>query len=310
MTGDGIHVRVEDVYRQYGRGSRAFMAVRGVSFDVRRGELFALLGTNGAGKTSTVELIEGLARPHRGRIQVFGDLDPVDDRARIRPRMGAMLQAGGVLSHLTVQEMVRAWCELASRARPVEEAVEMVGLSERADVQLRNLSGGELRRLDLALATVSSPELLFLDEPPTGMDAEGRHATWKLIQRLQEHGSRLILTTHHLEEAENLADRVAIMHRGRVAVAGTVAEIVADFPSTLSFHTSAATATLNLPVSGEVQQRNGRITVTTQRLQEDATRLLGWAADGGIELDRFTARPASLEEAFISIASRQEGAEG
>ncbi|MEU9850029.1 ABC transporter ATP-binding protein [Streptomyces sp. NPDC047985] len=295
------HIDVHDVWRRYGRGKNAFDAVRGVSFTVRPGELFALLGTNGAGKTSTVELLEGLATPRQGRIRLFGSLDPVADRARVRPRTGAMLQEGGFISHLTVRETVGMWAELTSRSRPVGRALELAGLSHRSDVMVQNLSGGERRRLDLAISTLSRPEILFLDEPTAGMDPEGRHATWELIRELQSQGATILLTTHYLEEAESLADQLAIMHRGRIAASGSVAQIVADHPSTLSFGLNGRTAA-ELPVSGTVREHNGRVTVTTGQLQKDAARLLAWAEDHDVVLDRFTARPASLEEAFISIA--------
>ncbi|MCZ7460533.1 ABC transporter ATP-binding protein [Streptomyces sp. WMMC940] len=299
------HIEAEDVWRRYGRGKSAFDAVRGVSFTVGRGQLFALLGTNGAGKTSTVELLEGLASPHRGSIRIFGRLDPVADRARIRPRTGAMLQEGGFISHLTVRESVGMWAELTSRPRSIAEAIGIAGLEHRADTMVQNLSGGEKRRLDLAVATLSHPEVLFLDEPTAGMDAEGRHTTWQLIRSMREQGTTILLTTHYLEEAESLADRLAIMHRGRIATSGTVSEIVADHPSTLTFGLPDAWRARDLPaVSGPADEHSGRVTVTTARLQQDATRLLNWAAEHDVTLDRFTARPASLEEAFIRIASQ------
>ncbi|MCG3040334.1 ABC transporter ATP-binding protein [Streptomyces fenghuangensis] len=302
---ESSHIHAHDVWRRYGRGKRTFDAVRGVSFTVRPGQLFALLGTNGAGKTSTVELLEGLAAPYRGRVRLFGDLDPVADRARIRPRTGAMLQEGGFVSHLTVRESVEMWAELTSRPRPVAQALELAGLSHRRDVMVQNLSGGERRRLDLAVATLSRPEVLFLDEPTAGMDAEGRHATWRLIGELRERGSTILLTTHYLEEAESLADRLAIMHRGRIAASGTVAEIVADHPSTLSFGLDDRWTVRDLPIGGtSLEERGGRVTITTGQLQKDAARLLAWAEEKGVELERFTARPASLEEAFIGIAGR------
>ncbi|MGA6175259.1 ABC transporter ATP-binding protein [Streptomyces sp. NPDC012600] len=302
------HVHVDDVWRRYGRGKSAFDAVRGVSFSIQPGHLFALLGTNGAGKTSTVELLEGLAAPHRGSIRLFGGLDPVADRARIRPRTGVMLQEGGFIGHLTVGESVEMWAALTSRSRPVAEAVQLAGLSHRTEVMVQNLSGGERRRLDLAIATLSHPEVLFLDEPTAGMDAEGRHATWRLIRRLQEGGTTILLTTHYLEEAEELADRLAIMHRGRIAASGTVSEIVAAHPSTLAFGLPEKWTAADLPVSGTTQVSRGRVTVTTDDLQKDAARLLGWAEDHRVTLDRFTARPASLEEAFIGIAHQDEDA--
>lgn len=297
------HIHVDGVWRRYGSGPRTFDAVRGVSFAVRPGELFGLLGTNGAGKTSTVELLEGLAAPHRGKITLFGGLDPVRDRRAIRPRTGAMLQQGGFISQLTVRETVTMWAELTTRARPVDEALTLTGLAGRADVMVQNLSGGEKRRLDLAVASLPPADLLFLDEPTTGMDAEGRHAVWQLLERMRDEGTTILLTTHNLEEVEFLADRLAIMHRGRIAASGAVPEIVADFPSTLSFALPDPSLVTDLPFTDGIEQRNGRVVVTTAQLQQDATRLLVWAQERGVTLDRFTARPATLEEAFLRIAT-------
>ncbi|WP_435245984.1 ABC transporter ATP-binding protein [Streptomyces sp. NRRL F-5630] len=304
---ESSHILVNDVWRRYGRGKDTFDAIRGVSFTVRPGELFALLGTNGAGKTSTVELLEGLAAPSRGSVRLFGGLDPVRDRAQIRARTGAMLQEGGFISHLTVRETVDMWAQLTSRPRPVQEALDLVGLAHRADVMVQNLSGGERRRLDLAVATSSSPGLVFLDEPTAGMDAEGRRATWQLIRQLRDQGATILLTTHYLEEAESLADRLAIMHRGRIAASGSVSGIVADHPSTLSFGLPARWSVHDLPVSGTAERHHQRVTVTTEQLQKDAARLLAWAEDHDVTLDRFTARPASLEEAFLRVAGHAGG---
>ncbi|WP_241990047.1 MULTISPECIES: ABC transporter ATP-binding protein [unclassified Streptomyces] len=291
------------MWRSYSNGKNRFDAVRGIGFTVGPGELFALLGTNGAGKTSTVELLEGLARPRRGLIRLFGSCDPVTDRRRVRPRTGVALQDGGFIAHLTVEETLRMRAGLITGPRPIPDVLRHAGLTHRAAVPVQNLSGGEKRRLGLAVAVLSHPEILFLDEPTAGMDAEGRHATWRLIEELRERGTTILLTTHYLEEAESLADHLAIMHRGRIAAAGTVTDIVAGHASTLSFGLGAAYGVHDLPVGGATVGGNGRITLVTPNLQKDAARLLAWAEERGVELDRFTARPASLEEAFITIAA-------
>jgi ABC-type multidrug transport system ATPase subunit len=201
-------IEVTDLRRVYGGG---FEAVRGVTFHVDRGETFALLGTNGTGKTSTVELLEGLAPPDGGRVRVLGH-DPYTERAAVRPRTGVMLQEGGFPSELTVGETARMWAGCVSGARPVREALAPVGLERRTDVRVKQLSGGERRRLDLALALLGEPEVLFLDEPTTGLDAEGRRDTWELVRTLRDGGTTVLLTTHYLEEAE-LA--VQLGRRGR-----------------------------------------------------------------------------------------------
>ncbi|MER6050569.1 ABC transporter ATP-binding protein [Streptomyces sp. NPDC001793] len=298
------------LWRRYGSdGERGFDAVRGIDLTVAQGELFALLGTNGAGKTSTVELLEGLAPATKGTIRLFGNLDPVRDRARARPRTGVMLQQGGFPHDLTVAETIRMWASCTTAPRPDAEAAAMVGLTGRRDVAVKNLSGGERRRLDLALATLGRPELLFLDEPTTGMDPEGRHDTWRIIEELRGEGTTIVLTTHHLEEAERLADRLAIMHAGRIAVTGTVAAIVAAHPSTLGFRLPPGLTPDDLPHSAvlqaEITAATDRVELLTDKLQHTATEVLDWARDRHLELEELHASSASLEEAFLRIARKE-----
>jgi ABC-2 type transport system ATP-binding protein len=307
-TNEHEHViEVTDLRRVYGGG---FEAVRGITFSVRRGEVFALLGTNGAGKTSTVELLEGLAPASGGRVRVLGH-DPYRERAAVRPRTGVMLQEGGFPSELTVAETARMWAGCTSGARPEAEALGLVGLARRADVRVKQLSGGERRRLDLALALLGSPEVLFLDEPTTGLDAEGRRDTWELVRALRDGGTTVLLTTHYLEEAEGLADRLAIMSEGRIAVTGTPAEVTAGRPSRISFELPAGYFVGDLPPLGELgvvgHEVDGRVVrLGTHELQRAATGLLVWAERARIELRRLEMRSASLEEAFLGIAREQE----
>ncbi|GGX91317.1 ABC transporter ATP-binding protein [Streptomyces fructofermentans] len=296
-------IEVTDLRRVYGG---EFEAVRGVTFAVGRGEVFALLGTNGAGKTSTVELLEGLAPPAGGRVRVLGH-DPYTERAALRPRIGVMLQEGGFSSELTVAETVRMWAGFTSGARPVDEALAMVGLAGRADVRIKQLSGGEKRRLDLTLALLGRPEVLFLDEPTTGLDAEGRKETWELVRGLRDTGTTVLLTTHYLEEAEGLADRLAILHAGRIAASGTPAEVTASQPSRISFELPDGYLPGDLPplaplgITGhDVEGRMLRL--RTNELQRAATGLLVWAERSGVELRGLDVRQGSLEEAFLRIA--------
>ncbi|MFD5748105.1 ABC transporter ATP-binding protein [Streptomyces sp. NPDC127033] len=282
-----------------------FHAVDGISFSVPRGELFALLGTNGAGKTSTVELLEGLARPSGGTIRVLGH-DPYTERAAVRPRVGVMLQEGGFPSDLTVTETVRMCAGCTSGARPTGEALELVGMGHRAGVRVKQLSGGEKRRLDLALALLGRPEVLFLDEPTTGLDAEGRRDTWELVRELRAGGTTVLLTTHYLEEAETLADRLAIMHRGRIEVSGTPAEVTAARPARIRFTLPAGVPAGRLPLSLHAAERgDGQMEIRTRRLQRDLGELLRWAEESEVELATLDARSASLEEAFLDIASER-----
>ena len=307
-------IEVTGLRRRYGpAGAAGFDAVRGVDLTVRRGELYALLGTNGAGKTSAMELVEGLAAPAGGRIRVLG-LDPYRERGALRPRIGIMLQEGGFPGDLTVAETCRGWAALTSGARAGEggrgpaEALELVALTGRRAVRVKQLSGGERRRLDLAVALLGRPEVLFLDEPSTGLDPQARAATWRLVRDLRADGTTVLLTTHYLEEAEELADRLAVMHRGRIVTTGTVAEIIAARPSRISFDLPEGRgefADVALPplAGAEVRADGRRITVRTPRLQDTLTDLLGWAARHHLVLGGLDARSASLEEAFLAIAA-------
>ncbi|MGW4905086.1 ABC transporter ATP-binding protein [Streptomyces sp. NPDC004270] len=301
---DNEHViEVTDLRRVYGGG---FEAVRGVTFSVRRGEIFALLGTNGAGKTSTVELLEGLAPPSGGRVRVLGH-DPHRERAAVRPRTGVMLQEGGFPSELTVGETTRMWAGCTTGARPTTEALGLVGLAGKTDVRVKQLSGGERRRLDLALALLGRPEVLFLDEPTTGLDAEGRRDTWELVRSLRDTGTTVLLTTHYLEEAEDLADRLAILHEGRIAATGTPGEVTADRPARISFELPLGYFVGDLPPLAALgvcgHETAGRaVRLRTREVQRTATEVLAWAQRTGVELDRLEVRSASLEEAFLGIA--------
>ncbi|MFB8027371.1 MULTISPECIES: ABC transporter ATP-binding protein [unclassified Streptomyces] len=294
----GAVIEATEARRLYAGG---FEAVRGVSFSVGRGELFALLGTNGAGKTSTVELLEGLARPDSGSVRVLGH-DPWRERAAVRPRTGVMLQEGGFPSDLTVTETLRMWAGCTSGARPPAEALDLVGLTARARVRVKQLSGGERRRLDLALALLGRPEVLFLDEPTTGLDAEGRRETWRLVRELRDGGTTVLLTTHYLEEAEALADRLAIMHQGRVVTSGTIADVTAARPARIRFGLPEGVSAHQLPPALRGDADGRHVDIRTRTLQQSLHELLRWAHESGVELLGLDARSASLEEAFLEIA--------
>jgi len=303
MDDTGV-ITVGDLWRRYGRaGSGGFDAVRGVTFSVRRGELFALLGTNGAGKTSTMEVLEGLAPPARGTVRVLGR-DPYRERARVRHRMGIMLQEGGFPADLTVAETGRMWAGTLAAPRPVAEALDLVGLGHRARVAVRSLSGGERRRLDLAMAILGRPEVLFLDEPTTGLDPESRHRAWLLIRELLGSGTTVVLTTHYLEEAAELADRLAIMHQGRIARLGTPAQVAASQPARVSFELPEGWREPVPEMTGTRASVTGRrVLLQSDDLQQTLTALLGWASSRELALSALDARPASLEEAFLAVAA-------
>lgn len=292
-------IEVSELRRRYG-GSTGFEAVRGISFEVARGELFALLGTNGAGKTSSLEVIEGLSPADGGTVRVLGG-DPLRERAELRPKLGIMLQQGGFPSDLTVSEVARMWGGTLTSPRPVPEVLEMVALSRRAGVAVKALSGGERRRLDLAMALMGRPTVLFLDEPTTGLDPESRRNAWRLIRDVLVDGVTVLLTTHYLEEAEQLADRLAIMHQGEIVAGGTVAEVVADHPARIRYELPPGGAPPHSPQDSCVVE-GGWVVTRTHTLQRSLTSLLGWAERTGTELRGLTATSASLETAFLALA--------
>ncbi|SDC18915.1 ABC-2 type transport system ATP-binding protein [Geodermatophilus telluris] len=290
-------VEVTDLRRRHG----SFEAVRGISVEVRPGEVLALLGVNGAGKTSALEVLEGLAPAAGGSVRVLG-ADPRRERAAVRPHLGVLLQDSGLPGDLTVAETVRTWAGTLTAPRPVGEALAQVGLSGRADVRVRSLSGGERRRLDLALALLGRPRVLVLDEPTTGLDPESRRTVWRLVRGLVDDGAAVVLTTHHLEEAEQLADRIAIMRAGTVVVAGTREEIAASQPATVSFRLDPGAPRPPVPAGVTVVSAGPRVEWHTHALQPVLAELLAWAARAGVVLPGLQARAASLEQAFLAVA--------
>ncbi len=302
----GTAVQVRGLRRTYGHGSSAFEAVRGVDLDVPAGSITALLGTNGAGKTSILEVIEGLAPATAGEVRVLG-LDPVTDRSVLRRRQGVLLQRSGFSADLTVRETLRMWGATVTSPRPVDEMLTLLSLEERADVRMLALSGGETRRVDLACTLMGDPELVILDEPTTGLDPESRREVWRLVTDLRDGGATVLLTTHYLDEAEALADRLEIMHGGRIVRSGTPHEIAAGHPSTISF---ADVTGLPDDLRGvrRVRRERGRTTLETDALQASLSDLLAWAARDDVALDDLDARSPSLETVFLAIADGRDPA--
>lgn len=292
-------ITVSDLTRTYGTKKQSFSAVNGISFEVREGEVYGLLGTNGAGKTSTLDILEGLVAPTSGTVRVLG-FDPIADRAKVRRHTGIMLQDGGLPSALTTRETLEMWAGTCSTPAPIDDTLELVDLAHKANTKVGALSGGEQRRLDLACALVGQPTVLFLDEPTTGLDPESRRNVWNLLRDLKRQGVTMVLTTHYLEEAEALCDRLCIMHRGEMAVEGTLSEVAARADSLISFDTDGAYVP-ELPGTDTIRDLS-TVTIRTSRLQRDTLALLEWAHDNGVELKDFSARSASLEQVFIDIA--------
>jgi ABC-2 type transport system ATP-binding protein len=307
-----LAINVASLHRSYGSGASAFEAVRGINLHVRRGELFALLGTNGAGKTSLLEVMEGMAPPSAGRVRVFG-VDPYRRRREVRRRTGIVLQESALPSGLTAIETARMWHGTLTHPMPFSECLGLVDLTHRRNVAVKSLSGGERRRLDLALALMGQPELLFLDEPTAGLDPQSRRQVWELVRRLLDHGTTIVLTTHYLEEAEQLADRLAIMHAGQIARMGSVSEIVASEPAHIRYRTTSAEladldglVTLPALTAGSRSDTTG-VELATTDLQATLNALLRRAHDADAVLTSLDASPASLEQTFLTIAQSGNG---
>ena len=297
-----LAVQVRGLRCAYG----AFEAVRGIDLSAYRGELLAVLGTNGAGKTTTLDALEGRRAPDGGHVRVLG-LDPHRQRRRLATRIGVMLQESALPDELTPTEFLELWHKMAGGGtlthRPASEQLTRVDLAHRRDVRIGRLSGGERRRLDLAVALSADPELLFLDEPTAGLDPESRADTWELIRELLRTGTTVVLTTHYLEEADALADRLAIMHEGAVAVAGTLDEVIGARDARIRCEV-APDATLP-ELAGQVTTARGhhtqRVEVRSPDLSSDLRTLLTWSHTTDIELGRLHASEPTLAEVFHDI---------
>lgn len=279
-----------------------FPAVKDLSFQVQRGELYALLGTNGAGKTSALEVIEGHRRASSGTVRVFGK-SPTD-RSAVRPQMGVMLQESGFAADLTVAESVRLIGRLSGRSDTVERVLDVVDLAGKADVRVAQLSGGEKRRLDFATAIYGGPELIILDEPTTGLDIQSRDALWAAVDQLRQDGSTIILTTHYLEEAQQRADRIGLMHQGTFRHQGTVAELTRTLPASIRFTLPPGAPA---PPLHTAPGDEGAHIIETYELQRELKRLLDWAEVNGVELIDLSAAPTRLDDVFRAIDGAPAG---
>ena len=272
-------VAVGDLRKSYG----GHEALRGISFEIREGEVFSLLGPNGAGKTTTIEILEGYRDRDGGEVSVLG-VDPARASNAWRGRIGIVLQSSAMYETLTVRESLALFAGYYQRPRPVDEVVSVIGLEEKRDSLVRKLSGGQRRRLDFGLALVGDPELIFLDEPTTGFDPAARRNAWQTIRSLRELGKTILLTTHYLDEAEQLADRVAVLRDGRIVATGTPADLTRT-PAT------------------EIRYReNGKeVVVRTETPTRVLAELTARAAEQGRELEGLEVRRPSLEEVYLEL---------
>jgi len=300
ISDEAFAIEVTDLRKAYGRTE----AVRDVSFTVARGEVFCLLGPNGAGKTTIVEILEGYRSRTSGSVTVLG-IDPATGARRLREQVGIVLQQCGVQNDLTVAELIEMYGRYYVDARPVDEVIEIVELTEKRDVRAKALSGGQRRRLDLALALVGDPELIFLDEPTTGFDPAARRQAWSTIRSLCELGKTIFLTTHFMDEAQHLADRVAIMNAGEVIASGRPDELGGrDLrPAEIRFSLPAHWSLGDVPEL-PAQQRSlegDRVVVVTREPVRASHILTSWALHRDIDLGHFSVTQPTLEDIYLEL---------
>jgi ABC-2 type transport system ATP-binding protein len=296
MSEDGTAISVRGLRKTYGD----LEAVRGIDLEVRSGEVFALLGPNGAGKTTTVEILEGYRQRTAGDVRVLG-YDPAGGDRDFKTRIGIVLQETGVEPYLTVAESIELYRGYYPQPKPVDEVLNVVGLEEQRNLRVRKLSGGQQRRLDVAIGLAGNPELLFLDEPTTGFDPAARRHAWQMIRNLRDLGKTVLLTTHYLDEAEHLADRVAIMARGSIVAEGTPSELISRDPaSTIRFKVEGA-CELPVEIAGVATRVDGAVIIRTSSPTQTLFEVLKWANAGGIELEELTLSRPSLEDVYLKL---------
>jgi ABC-2 type transport system ATP-binding protein len=301
-------IEVDGLRMSYGE----FEAVRGVSFSIAAGESVALLGPNGAGKTTTIEILEGYREPTAGAVSVLG-VQPASGGAPFRRRVGIVLQEAGFPLELTVAEIIDVWRRYYPDPLPAADVIEVVGLTNRRDLRAKYLSGGELRRLDLALGIVGRPEVLFLDEPTTGFDPSARRVAWDVISGLVRGGITLLLTTHYLEEARVLSDRILIMAEGCLVADGAPDEIGGKAaPGRVTFDLPQGVRRCDLPrlaATDELFVEGGRVRVATADVVRASHAVTTWARKRSLHLGSFRVEPPSLEDAYLAIVASAEGNE-
>ena len=273
-------ISVHGLRKRYGQ----LEAVRGVDFEIAEGEVFGLLGPNGAGKTTTVEILEGYRRRDAGEVSVLGH-DPERPGAEFRQRIGVVLQQSQLWPNITVRETHAMFAGYYEHPRDVSEVIELVGLAEKRDARVKTLSGGQKRRLDLGVALVGDPDLVFLDEPTTGFDPAARRAAWDMIRSLRSLGKTVLLTTHYLDEAEQLADRVAVLREGQIVRVGTPRELT----------------TSELEVEIRYHRNGEEVLVRTSEPTRALHELTAAALARGEELDRLEVRRPTLEDVYLAL---------
>jgi ABC-2 type transport system ATP-binding protein len=295
-------IAVHDLRKSYDKVE----AVCGIDFTVAEGEVVALLGPNGAGKTTTIEILEGFRPRTSGDVQVLG-IDPADGGSDFRQHLGIVLQSCGIDPYLTVSEVIQMHRDYYRRQRDVDEVISLVGLTEKRDTRVKLLSGGQQRRLDVALGLIGDPDLLFLDEPTTGFDPGARRQAWEVVRSLRSLGKTVLLTTHYMDEAQNLADRVIVIARGKIVAEGP--------PETIGGRGRAATViefsvpeNLSTTIPLTATRRDGTtFSIESADTKGDLHRHQTWALDAGIALEQLTVTKPSLEDVYLQLVGDDAG---
>lgn len=299
-----LAIEVRGLTKSYGEVE----AVAGIDLQVRRGEVFALLGPNGAGKTTTVEILEGHRSRTSGEVGVLG-FDPAHKERAFKERIGIVLQKTGVEPYLTVEEAIELFRGYYPDPLPLDEVIEVVGLEKNRKSRVRKLSGGQQRRLDVAIGLSGNPELLFLDEPTTGFDPSARRRAWDMIRNLRSLGKTVFLTTHYMDEAQALSDRVAIIVEGRIVTEGAP-RVLADQDATTTISFAIPPAELPAALRDNTSEEDGRLIVRTTAPTKWLHDLTSWAVATSVELDRLTVSRATLEDVFLELTGESpEGSE-
>jgi ABC-2 type transport system ATP-binding protein len=291
---------VDGLHKAYG----AVEAVRGVSFTVEEGEVFGLLGPNGAGKTTTIEILEGYRHRDAGTVTVLG-VDPEVGGRKLRERVGLVLQEAAVPAMLSVRELVELYRGYYPSPRPAAEIIELVGLTEKTNERVRKLSGGQQRRLDVALGLVGDPDLVFLDEPTTGFDPSARRAAWEVVRNMRTLGKTIVLTTHYMDEAQYLADRICVIAAGKVVAEGTPETLRAgsEHRTRIRFEMPAGLDATALPIA--VKMEAGLAVIETSTPTRSLRDLTTWAVAQGLELPNLEVARPSLEDVYLELTSHE-----
>jgi ABC-2 type transport system ATP-binding protein len=295
---------VADLHKSYG----AYEAVRGIGFEIAVGEVFGLLGPNGAGKTTTVEILEGYRHRDAGSVSVLGE-DPERAGLDWRQRIGVVLQSSAMYQNLTVAESLALFAGFYERPREVDEVIELVGLSEKRTARVRTLSGGQKRRLDLGLGLIGDPEVLFLDEPTTGFDPNARRNAWEVVKNLTALGKTVFLTTHFMDEAQYLANRVAIIAKGEIVVEGPPETLAGRDQMMARIRYRVPASSPEPPGLGQVPLTDGSWQITADDPTKALYELTGWALNSGVAFETLDVTRPTLEDVYLELTGGEEGSD-